>query len=96
MIGGLISSLLGDFGSGFFAEAFGLLFNIIMLYVAYKGISYIWSKFRKNKDSDSSDQNDYKQPIDITPPQAMDYPKQSISLGSDYDPKRTADRYRNL
>ena len=104
MLGGLIGSLFGGFG-GFLGDVLGLLFNVIMIYAAYKGIRYLYNKFRGN-DNPSQNQNqpqyqtqtksqDFRQPIDITPPQASKYPNKS-SIGMDYDAKRTADYYRSL
>ncbi|MBR1728369.1 MAG: hypothetical protein IJ728_02470 [Selenomonadaceae bacterium] len=87
MLGGLIGSLFG-FGSGFFSEVLGFLFNLALIYAAYRGIKYFYGKFR-------GDQNKNSQPIDVTPPSAINYPNGS-SLGMDYDRKRTADHYRKL
>ncbi len=94
MLGGLIGSLLGDFGSGFFGDVLGLLFNVIMIYAAYKGVRYLWNKFQGNKNKTQNKIEDF-QPIDVTPPQAINYPNQS-TIGMDYDSKRAAEHYRNL
>ena len=104
MLGGLIGSLFGGFG-GFLGDVLGLLFNVIMFYAAYRGIKYLYNKFRGNNDQSKNPYQsqyqmktktqDLNQPIDITPPQAINYPNKS-TIGMDYDPKRTADYYRNL
>ena len=104
MLGGLIGSLFGGFG-GFFGDVLGLLFNVIMIYAAYKGIKYLYNKFRgNNNQTQNQSQSQYqaqtktqdvRQPIDITPPQASNYPNKS-TIGMDYDAKRAADYYRSL
>ena len=93
MLGGLIGSLFGGFGGGFLSDVLGLLFNIAIFYALYRGGRYLWNKYHASNQPTNKVQ-DY-QPIDITPPQAINYPNQS-SLGTDYDSKRTADYYRSL
>ena len=103
MLGGLIGSLFGGFG-GIFGDILGLLFNVIMIYAAYRGIKFLYNKFRGNNNQIQSQQQQYQsqvksqnlnQPIDITPPQASNYPNGS-TIGMDYDSKRAADHYRSL
>lgn len=104
MLGGFIGSLFGGFG-GFLGDVLGLLFNVIMIYAAYKGIKYLYNKFRgNNNQTQHQNQSQYqtqtkaqdlRQPIDITPPQASNYPNKS-TIGMDYDSKRAADYYRSL
>ena len=102
MLGGLIGSLFGGFG-GIFGDILGVLFNVIMIYAAYKGIKFLYNKFRGNNNQAQPQQQyqsqtksqDISQPIDITPPQASNYPNKS-TIGMDYDPKRAANHYRNL
>ena len=93
MLGGLLGSMLGGFGGGFLSDIFGLLFNIIMLYALYRGGRYLWNRFRGNQNEKTVNFKHNNQPIDITPPQAINY---NSSVGTDYNPKRTADYYRNL
>ena len=104
MLGGLIGSLFGGFG-GIFGDILGVLFNVIMIYAAYRGIKYLYNRFRGNNNQlqNQSQQQyqtqaksqDFSQPIDITPPQASNYPNKS-TIGMDYDQKRAAAQYRNL
>ena len=102
MLGGLIGSLLGDFGGGLLGDVLGLLFNIAIFYALYKGGRCLWDRFKGNKSQNRSlnrnqSQNrveDFK-PIDITPPQASNYPVKS-TIGMDYEAKRAADYYRQL
>ena len=96
MIGGLIGNMLGDFGSGLFSDVFGLLFNLAIIYALYRGGRYLWNKVKgKNNTSAKTEYHneDFRQPIDITPPQINN---SQSAMGIDYDPKRTADHYRNL
>ena len=106
MLGSLIGSLFGGFGGGFLGDVLGFLFNVAMIYAAYKGISYLWNRFRSNRNQVKNNVQDY-QPIDITPPQAQNYSNSNhypsninspnqLTIGMDYDPKRTADYYRSL
>ena len=102
LLGSMIVSLFGGFG-GIFGDILGVLFNVIMIYAAYKGIKFLYNKFRGNNNQAQTQQQyqtqtksqDFNQPIDITPPQASNYPNKS-TIGMDYDPKRAADQYRNL
>ena len=94
MLGGLIGSLLGDLGGGFLGDVLGLLFNLAIFYALYRGGRYLWDKF-KGRDNQPKNQMENFQPIDITPPQASNYPNKSI-IGMDYEAKRTADYYRQL
>jgi len=91
MLGGLLGSMFG-FSGGMFSDILGLLFNIIMIYALYRGGRYLWNKYRAGKDNQNI--KEY-QPIDPTPPDSSDVidvtPPQV-----DYNPKRTAERYRNL
>ena len=94
MLGGLIGSLLGDLGGGLFGDILGLLFNIAIFYALYKGGRYLWNRFKGNNSQPQNKINDF-QPIDITPPQASNYPNKS-TIGMDYEAKRAADYYRQL
>ena len=102
MLGGLIGSMFGGFGfGGFLGDVLGLIFNVIMIYAAYRGIKFLYNKFRGNQSQNQNSfqsqtqskfQNNYK-PIDVTPPQAANYPNKS-TIGMDYNPKTAADYYR--
>ena len=94
MLGGLIGSLLGDLGGGFLGDVLGLLFNIAIFYALYRGGRYLWDKFKGRNNQSQNKANDF-QPIDITPPQASNYPNKS-TIGMDYEAKRAADYYRQL
>ena len=91
MLGGLIGSLLGG---GMFSDILGVLFNIAIFYALYRGGRYLWDKF-KGRDNQPKNQTEDFRPIDITPPQASNYPNKS-TIGMDYEAKRTADYYRQL
>ncbi|MBR1397825.1 MAG: hypothetical protein IJ563_09880 [Selenomonadaceae bacterium] len=96
MLGGLIGSMLGDFGGGLFSDILGLLFNLAIIYAVYRGGRYLWNRLRGNNNSSAKTEyktEDFRQPIDITPPQISN---SQSAMGIDYDPKRTADHYRNL
>ena len=94
MLGGLIGSIFGDLGGGFLGDVLGLLFNLAIFYALYRGGRYLWDRF-KDRNKQSQGQTSNFQPIDITPPQASNYPNKS-TIGMDYEAKRAADYYRQL
>ena len=94
MLGGLIGSLLGDLGGGLLGDVLGLLFNLAIFYALYRGGRYLWDRF-KGKNNQPQNKIENYQPIDITPPQASNYPNKS-TIGMDYEAKRTAEYYRQL
>ena len=89
LLGGLIVILI----SGLFSGVLRFLFSLAVLYALYKGGRYLWNNFKGNK-TFLNEAEDY-QPIDITPPQASNYPNKS-TIGMDYESKRAADYYRRL
>ena len=93
MLGGLIGSLLGDFGGGLLGDVLGLIFNLAIFYALYRGGRYLWDKCKGNRQSQNKIED--RQPIDITPPQASDYPNK-LTIGMDYEAKKAADYYRQL
>ncbi len=102
MLGGLLASLLGMEGMG---DILGILMNVGLALVAFMVIRWLWAKFT-NKGKQENPYSSYQsamsqQPrekiVDITPPSGR---KQNAvpdikPMAGDYDPKRTADRYRN-
>ena len=93
MLGGLIGSLLGDLGGGLIGDILGLIFNLAIFYALYRGGLYLWDKFKGNRQSQNKIED--RQPIDITPPQASDYPNK-LTIGMDYEAKKAADYYRQI
>ena len=91
MLGGLIGSLLGG---GMFGDILGVLFNIAIFYALYRGGRYLWDKY-KGRDKQPQNKIEDYQPIDVTPPQASNYPNKS-TIGMDYDARRAAEYYRQL
>ena len=99
LLGSMLSHLFG-MGSGMFADIMGLLMNGLLIVVAIMAVRWLWNKFRGNKAS-SSRPSDYRQdlemrqqPMDSQP--QMRTPSHDIKpRGNDYEPKSTADRYRN-
>lgn len=98
LLGSMLSHLFG-MGSGMFADIMGLLMNGLMIVVAIMAVRWLWNKFRGNKTGGSPRDNRQdlemrQQPMDSQP--QMRTPIQDIKpRGNDYDPKSTADRYRN-
>ena len=108
MLGSLFSHALGfgGVGGGFGSDVMGLIFNLIFLYIAYRVIRYVWNRFREKKtnnyqapyqnnsmpQSHATSYTPGTEPIDITPQTTTS--ARDVTNGS-YDPKRTADRYRN-
>lgn len=87
-------------GSGMFADIMGLLMNGLLIVVAIMAVRWLWNKFRGNKAS-ASRPNDYRQDLEMRQ-QPMDSQQQMRTQihdikprGNDYEPKSTADRYRN-
>ena len=93
LLGSMLSHLFG-MGSGMFADILGLLMNGLLIVVAIMAVRWLWNKFRGNKTS-ASRSSDYRQDLEMRQ-QPMDSPPQDIKpRGNDYEPKSTADRYRN-
>ena len=98
LLGSMLSHLFG-MGSGMFADILGLLMNGLLIVVAIMAVRWLWNKFRGNKTSASSSR-DYRQDLEMRQQpmdgQQMRTPIQDIKpRGNDYEPKSTADRYRN-
>lgn len=99
MLGGLIGSMFGGFG-GFLGDILGLIFNVIMLFIAYKGIKFLYNKFKGNNNQQQNqypNQNQYQaQNTNQSFNMMSNQNEYNDKVGTDYDPKRTADHYRNL
>ena len=98
LLGSMLSHLFG-MGSGMFADILGLLMNGLLIVVAIMAVRWLWNKFRGNKTSASSPR-DHRQDLEMRQQpmdsQQMRTPIQDIKpRGNDYEPKSTADRYRN-
>ena len=99
LLGSMLSHLFG-MGSGMFADIMGLLMNGLLIVVAIMAVRWLWNKFRGNKTS-ASRPSDYRQDLEMRQ-QPMDSQQQMRTpihdikpRGNDYEPKSTADRYRN-
>lgn len=99
LLGSMISHLFG-MGSGMFADIMGLLMNGLLIVVAIMAVRWLWNKFRGNKPN-ASRPSDYRQDLEMRQ-QPMDSQQQMRTpihdikpRGNDYEPKSTADRYRN-
>ena len=99
LLGSMLSHLFG-MGSGMFADIMGLLMNGLLIVVAIMAVRWLWNKFRGNKAS-ASRPSDYRQDLEMRQ-QPMDSQQQMRTpihdikpRGNDYEPKSTADRYRN-
>lgn len=106
MLGNLLGHLFG-FGAGsFMADVLGLLANVAIFVAVFLLARMLWAKFRAS--SSGAEENPYQRggetpraqtaakpdfPIrDIRPPEGQ---RLGAQLGTDYDPKRTADAYRS-
>ena len=99
LLGSMLSHLFG-MGSGMFADIMGLLINGLLIVVAIMAVRWLWNKFRGNKPN-ASRPSDYRQDLEMRQ-QPMDSQQQMRTpihdikpRGNDYEPKSTADRYRN-
>ena len=103
MLGGLLASLLGMEGM---SEIMGILMNVVLVMVAFMAIRWVWGKIRGNSGSKEEDyrrgyeaamrQQGRGNIIDVTPAKSNQGKVIDIQpMAGDYDPKRTADRYRN-
>ena len=108
LLGGLLSSMFGFGASGMMSEVLGLLMNIVLLGAVFMVLRMLWNKFRNRSrredtnvyqsryQSAAREQDDARRMVDVTPQRHEEkivdiQPPQS----GDYDPKRTADRYRS-
>lgn len=99
LLGSMLSHLFG-MGGGMFADILGLIMNGILIVMAIMVVRWLWNKFRGNKTS-ASRPSDYRQDLEMRQ-QPMDSQQQMRTpihdikpRGNDYEPKSTADRYRN-
>ena len=99
LLGSMLSHLFG-MGSGMFADIMGLLMNGLLIVVAIMAVRWLWNKFRGNKAS-ASRPSDYRQDLEMRQQPMDSQPQMRTPLhaiqprGNDYEPKSTADRYRN-
>ena len=108
MIGGLLSSLFGFGGSGFLADFLGLLTNVLLIYAGIRLLLWLIAKFR-GRDADrspyqSASRTVYGATASPAPKNAKTYdaapipdihpPRTNGKGGTNYDPRRTADWYR--
>ncbi len=99
LLGSMLSHLFG-MGSGMFADIMGLLMNGLLIVVAIMAVRWLWNKFRGNKAS-SSRPSDYRQDLEMRQQPMDSQPQMRTPIhdikprGNDYEPKSTADRYRN-
>ena len=110
MLGSMLGHLFG-FGGGFMADMLGVLFNVIFVVVAVKVIMMLVRRFfgKKNEPSGNGGYNapSYSQGSGMdNGPVVTDIRCDSdglvnvspvgSSMGTDYDPKTTADKYRRM
>ena len=99
LLGSMLSHLFG-MGSGMFADIMGLLMNGLLIVVAIMAVRWLWNKFRGNKAS-ASRPSDYRQDLEMRQQPMDSQPQMRTPIhdikprGNDYEPKSTADRYRN-
>ena len=99
LLGSMLSHLFG-MGSGMVADIMGLLVNGLLIVVAIMAVRWLWNKFRGNKAS-SSRPSDYRQDLEMRQQPMDSQPQMRTPIhdikprGNDYEPKSTADRYRN-
>ena len=99
LLGSMLSHLFG-MGSGMFADIMGLLMNGLLIVVAIMAVRWLWNKFRGNKPS-ASRPSDYRQDLEMRQQPMDSQPQMRTPIhdikprGNDYEPKSTADRYRN-
>ncbi len=100
MLGSMLGRLFG-FGMGsFMGDLFGLLINGVLIYFAFRFFSRLLGSFRSGS---ARREPPYRQepqaapfPIpDIRPPQTARSFRTQERIGTDYEPKRTADWYRS-
>ena len=108
MIGGLLSSLFGFGGSGFLADLLGLLTNVLLIYAGIRLLLWLIAKFR-GRDADRSPYQSASRvsygtaaspasqdagTYDAAPIPDIHPPRANGKGGTNYDPRRTADWYR--
>ena len=103
MLGGLLSSMFGMGGAGMMSDILGLIMNVVMIGAVFMILRLLWNKFRGNRNGGASYAEARREPVKdrrvtVTPQSAQHQGKVVDILppaNDDYDPKRTADRYRN-
>lgn len=108
MLGGLLSSLFGFGGSGFLADILGLLMNGLLIYAAIRLVLWLIAKFRGRDAARSPYQSAVRasygtaasptaqaaETYDAAPIEDIRPPRATGKGGTNYDPRRTADWYR--
>lgn len=103
MLGGLLSNMFGMGGTGMMSDILGLLMNLVMIGAVVMIVRLLWNKFRGNKTAGGyrearSQEAPRERMMDVTPRQEHQGKVVDIlppAGQGDYDPRRTADRYRN-
>ena len=103
MLGRLLSSMFGMGGAGMMSDILGLIMNVVMIGAVFMILRLLWNKFRGNRNGGASYAEARREPVkdrmvNVTPQSAQHQGKVVDILppaNDDYDPKRTADRYRN-
>lgn len=106
MLGGLLSSLFGFGGSGFLADILGLLMNGLLIYAGIRLVLWLIAKFRGRDAARSpyqssaaypkaaSHETEERETYDSAPIEDIRPPRAIGKGGTNYDPRRTADWYR--
>lgn len=91
MLGGLLASLFGM--EGFMSDLMGILMNVVLFGAAFMAIRWLWGKFRGRG---QSQENVYRQDFAARQPERKAPPIVDIQPPTmDYDPRTTANKYRN-
>lgn len=106
MLGGLLSSLFGFGAGGFMADVLGLLMNGLLIYAGIRLVLWLIAKFRNRDAARSPYQSSAARPTavshaardseayDSAPIEDIRPPRATGKGGTNYDPRRTADWYR--
>lgn len=108
MLGGLLSSLFGFGAGGFMADVLGLLMNGLLIYVGIRLVLWLIAKFRGRDAARSPYQSAVRasygtaasptaqaaETYDAAPIEDIRPPRATGKGGTNYDPRRTADWYR--
>ena len=87
------------------SDIMGLLMNVVIFGAVFMVLRMLWKKFRGNRAGNAASYTEARRDIggermmDVTPQQSKQ-PGRVVDIlppapQDDYDPKRTADRYRN-
>ncbi len=88
-LGSMLASMFG-FG-GLFGDILGLLANVAIFGLVVFAAMYLWKKFKSPAQTQNPVVNNFESQKQL---QTFDQPRND-KIGMDYDPKRTADFYRN-